>query len=89
MKAIGATGADKEVLNQVFIKHLTKFIEAEEMWQILLNCDKGQGRDGGTFGGLLGGKVMSHGFKKVGDGNDGHGRLVGSMIFHDISNVHR
>ena len=53
MKAIGATGADKEVLNQVFIKHLTKFIEAEEMWQILLNCDKGQGRGDfwGTFGG--------------------------------------
>ena len=80
MKAIGATGADKEVLNQVFIKHLTKFIEAEKMWQILLNCDKGQGR---------GHKVMSHGFKKVGDGNNGHGRLDGSMIFHDISNGHR
>ncbi|CAK9021927.1 unnamed protein product [Durusdinium trenchii] len=41
MKACGASGSDKEVLETIFKKHSTDFVEPEEMWQKLLEYDQG------------------------------------------------
>ncbi|CAJ1452172.1 unnamed protein product [Effrenium voratum] len=41
MKACGASGSDKDVLETIFKKHSTSFVEPEEMWQRLLDYDKG------------------------------------------------
>ena len=42
MTAIGASGANREVLEQAFRKNsVPNFVEPEELWQKLQKCDKG------------------------------------------------
>lgn len=44
MSAIGGAGEDKEVLQKVFQKRSTDFVEPEQIWEKLVAWDAGSGR---------------------------------------------